>query len=145
MAPTERTTKPRTLAVKRGGGNASKRTSESSDREPQKKQKKHDGDTVPLRPEAQESWPEGVVNLEDETESHPAKKLTVTLRDPKGLGVSSEVRTGQMASIEKPPSKETTIMSGHTGGLGQNAFVPAGVSDFIEIPHVKIPVDVVDE
>uniref|UniRef100_A0A803M040 Uncharacterized protein n=1 Tax=Chenopodium quinoa TaxID=63459 RepID=A0A803M040_CHEQI len=135
MAPTERTTKPRTLAVKRGGGNASKRNSESSDREPQKKQKKHDGDTVPLHPEVQESWPEGVVNLEDETESQPAKKLTVTLRDPKGLGVS----------LEKPPSKETRLMSGHPGGLGQNAFVPAGVSDFIEIPHVKIPVDVADE
>uniref|UniRef100_A0A803LQH6 Transposase (putative) gypsy type domain-containing protein n=1 Tax=Chenopodium quinoa TaxID=63459 RepID=A0A803LQH6_CHEQI len=145
MAPTERTTKPRTLAVKRGGRNASKRTSEPSDREPQKKQKKHDGDTVPLRPKAQESWPEGVVNLEDETEPHPAKKLMVTLRDPKGLGVSTEVRTGQMASIEKPPSKETTIISGRTGGLGQNAFVPAGVSDFIEIPHVKIPADVADE
>uniref|UniRef100_A0A803LL84 Transposase (putative) gypsy type domain-containing protein n=1 Tax=Chenopodium quinoa TaxID=63459 RepID=A0A803LL84_CHEQI len=105
MAPTERTTKPRTLA---------------------------------------ESWPDGVVNLEDETEPQPAKKLTVTLRDPKSLGVSTEVRTGQMASIEKPPSRETTIISGRTGGLNHNAFVPAGVTDFIEIPHVRIPTEVID-
>uniref|UniRef100_A0A803LK22 Transposase (putative) gypsy type domain-containing protein n=1 Tax=Chenopodium quinoa TaxID=63459 RepID=A0A803LK22_CHEQI len=145
MAPTERVTKPRTLAVKRGGGNASKRTSESSDRKPQKKQKKHDGDAAPLYQEAQKTWPEGVVNLEDETDPHPAKKLTVTLRDPKGLRVSSEVRTGQMASIEKPPSKETTVVSGRTGGPNKNVFVSALVGDFIEIPRVRIPEEVAEE
>uniref|UniRef100_A0A803N8W6 Uncharacterized protein n=1 Tax=Chenopodium quinoa TaxID=63459 RepID=A0A803N8W6_CHEQI len=143
--PTERVTKPRTLAVKRGGGNASKRTSESSDREPQKKQKKHDGDTAPLHQKSLKTWPEGVVNLEDETDPHPAKKLTITLRDPKSLGVSSEVRTGQMASIENPPSKETTVVSGRTGGPSKNAFVPALVGDFIEIPHVRIPEEVAEE
>uniref|UniRef100_A0A803MT94 Uncharacterized protein n=1 Tax=Chenopodium quinoa TaxID=63459 RepID=A0A803MT94_CHEQI len=145
MTPTERVTKPCTLAVKRGGGNASKRTSESSDREQQKKQKKHDGDAAPFQKDAQETWPEGVVNLEDETDLHPPKKLTVTLRDPKGLGVSSEVRTVQMASIEKPPSKETTIVLGRTGDPIKNAFVPALVGDFIEIPHVRIPAEVADE
>uniref|UniRef100_A0A803LMG0 Uncharacterized protein n=1 Tax=Chenopodium quinoa TaxID=63459 RepID=A0A803LMG0_CHEQI len=146
MAPTERATKPRTLVVKRGGGNASKRTSESSDREQQKRQKKHDSEVAPLEKDAQGTWPEGVVNLEDETEPNPPKKLTVTLRDPTiPRAGSSGARTNQ-ANIDKPPNKETpAVLSTRSSGPSKSAFVPALVGDFIEIPHVRIPEEVVEE
>uniref|UniRef100_A0A803KX17 Uncharacterized protein n=1 Tax=Chenopodium quinoa TaxID=63459 RepID=A0A803KX17_CHEQI len=138
MAPTVRATKPRTLAVKRGGGNASKRTSESSGREQQqkKKQKHHDNEAASLEKNAQGSWPEGVVNLEDETETQPLKKLTVTLG----------AKIGQLASIDKPPPKETlAVIPTRSGGLVKGTFVPALVSDFIEISHVRILEGVAEE
>uniref|UniRef100_A0A803LU11 Uncharacterized protein n=1 Tax=Chenopodium quinoa TaxID=63459 RepID=A0A803LU11_CHEQI len=52
----------------------------------------------------------------------------------------------QLASIDKPPPKETpAVIPTRSGGLVKGAFVPALVSDFIEIPHVRIPEGVAEE
>uniref|UniRef100_A0A803LJD4 Uncharacterized protein n=1 Tax=Chenopodium quinoa TaxID=63459 RepID=A0A803LJD4_CHEQI len=60
--------------------------------------------------------------------------------------VGSGVSTDQVANLNKPPSKERqTVISTRSGGPSKNAFVPALVGDFIEIPHVRIPEEVADE
>uniref|UniRef100_A0A803LGI3 Uncharacterized protein n=1 Tax=Chenopodium quinoa TaxID=63459 RepID=A0A803LGI3_CHEQI len=124
------------LPLRRGGGVVwSKRRSSASDRDQSKKQK-----TTPVTGREQDQTKEAAefVNLDDDD--------ATIVPETGNHGSEGPVQQPPRAQVERIiyVSQEVPYTStGHTGAL--NAFTPASVPDFIEVPHVRVPQEVADE
>uniref|UniRef100_A0A803MBS5 Uncharacterized protein n=1 Tax=Chenopodium quinoa TaxID=63459 RepID=A0A803MBS5_CHEQI len=129
------------LPLRRGGGfGKSKRTNSASDREQSKKKKstRAPGQQASQLKDSAAETREFVDLDEDDIGGHEKETHGADMSAP--LPPFTEAEKVISVTREVP-----RVTPGLSGLVGPNVFVPTSVSDFIEVPHVKILEEVDDE